>query len=83
MNLITYLDNASGCVTGAALFEHATSENAVMVLRLAIKRFGAPASILSDNGSCFVGQNGRRKGMGGGGGSPPSLRRSCLRGTLP
>lgn len=64
MNLITYLDDASRCVTGAALFEHATSENAVMLLRLAIRRFGAPASILTDNGSCFVGQNGRKKGRG-------------------
>ncbi len=32
-----------------------------MLLRLAIKRFGAPASILSDTGSYFVGQNGRKK----------------------
>ncbi len=61
-NLITYLDDASRCVTGAALFENATSENAVLLLRLAIKRFGRPATILSDNGSCFVGQNGRKKG---------------------
>ena len=61
LQLVTYLDDASRCITGAALFEHATSENAVMTLRLAIKRFGAPASILSDNGSCFVGQNGRKK----------------------
>ena len=60
--LVTYLDDASRCVTGAAFFEHATSENAVLLLRLAIRRFGAPASILSDNGSCFVGQNGRKKG---------------------
>ena len=64
MNLITCLDDASRCVTGAALFEHATSENAVMPLRLAIKRFGAPASMLSDDGSCLAGQNGRRKGTG-------------------
>ena len=32
-----------------------TSENAVAVLRQAIKRFGTPATVLSDNGSCFVG----------------------------
>ena len=64
INPITYLDDASRCVTGAAFFEHATSENAVMLLRLAIKRFGAPASILTDNGSCFVGQNGRKNEMG-------------------
>ena len=61
-NLITYIDDAPGCVTGAAFFENATSENAVMLLRLAIERFGRPASILSDNGSCFVGRNGRKKG---------------------
>ncbi len=30
LNLVTYLDDASRCITGAALFEHATSENAVM-----------------------------------------------------
>ncbi len=63
--LITCLDDASRCVTGAALFEHATSENATMLLRLAISRFGRPASMLSDNGSCFVGRNGRKKGPTG------------------
>ncbi len=61
-NLITYLDDASRCVTGAALFEHATSENAALLLGPAIRRFGAPAAMLSDNGSCFVGRNGRKKG---------------------
>ena len=60
-NRITYLDDVSRCITGVALFENATSENAVLLLRLAIKRFGAPASILSDNGSCFVGQNSRKR----------------------
>ena len=58
-NLITYLDDASRCVAAAAVFGEATSENAVAVLRQAIKEFGAPATILSDNGSCFVGA--RRK----------------------
>ena len=31
--LITFLDDASRCVTGAGLFSQATSENAVLVLR--------------------------------------------------
>ncbi len=53
---LNLIDGASGCIVGVALFEHVTSENAVLLLRLAIKRFGAPASILSDNGACFVGQ---------------------------
>ena len=53
--LITYLDDASRCVVAATVFKEATSENSVAVLRAAIKEFGAPATILSDNGSCFVG----------------------------
>ena len=64
MNLITYPDDASRCVTGAALFREATSENVVIVLRRAISLFGAPATILSDNGSCFVGRGGRKKRTG-------------------
>ncbi len=55
LNLIAFLDDASRHVTGAVLFAEATSGNAVAVLRQAIERFGTPATILSDNGSCFVG----------------------------
>ena len=55
LNLITYLDDASRCVTGYGVFKEATGLNAVDVLRQAILAFGTPASILSDNGSCFVG----------------------------
>ena len=43
------------------LFTEATSENAVAVLQKAIEMFGTPATILSDNGSCFVGAAGRYK----------------------
>ena len=64
LNLITYLDDASRCVTGAALFKEATSENAVAVLRQAVGRFGVPATVLSDNGSCFVGRGGHKKQTG-------------------
>ena len=46
------------------LFQEATSENAVMVLRQAVDRFGVPATILSDNGSCFVGRGGRKRPEG-------------------
>lgn len=62
LNLVTYLDDSSRCVTGAGLFKEATSENAVLVLREAVQQFGTPATILSDNGSCFVGRGGRKKG---------------------
>ena len=61
LNLVTYLDDASRCVVAAQLFTEATSENAVAVLQNAIKTFGTPATILSDNGSCFVGAAGRYK----------------------
>ncbi len=63
LNLITYLDDASRCVTGYGVFKEATGLNAVEVLRQAILAFGTPASILSDNGSCFVGvRSGTPKG---------------------
>ena len=64
LNLITFLDDASRRVTGAALFKEATSKNAVVVLRQAVGRFGVPATILSDNGPCFVGRGGRKKQTG-------------------
>ena len=64
MDPITCLDDAPGCVTGAALLGHATSENAAMLPRPAVGRLGAPASMPPGNGSCLAGQNGRRKGMG-------------------
>ena len=61
LNLITYLDDASRCIAAAQLLPEATSENAVVVLQKAIETFGTPATILSDNGSCFVGAAGRHK----------------------
>ena len=64
LNLVTYLDDSSRCVTGAGMFKEATSENAVSVLRKAVRQFGRPATVLSDNGSCFVGRRGRSRGGG-------------------
>ena len=64
LQLVTYLDDSSRCITAARVFTQATSENAVLALRDAIKKFGAPATILSDNGSCFVGRGGRKKASG-------------------
>ena len=40
LNLTTYLDDASRCVTGARLFKKATSEKAAVALRQAINEFG-------------------------------------------
>ena len=60
LQLVTYLDDASRCVMAARVFTQAPSENAVLALRDAMERFGTSATILSDNGACFVGQGGRR-----------------------
>ena len=73
--LITFLDDASRCVTGAGLCTQATSDNAVVVLQQAIKQFGTPATILSDNGSCFVGM---RKGNPKGYWKPTAFEEALL-----
>ncbi len=51
--VIAYEDDASRKVVGYAVFNEATSERAVEVLEKALKRWGKPASILSDRGSQF------------------------------
>ncbi len=55
LQLVAYLDDSSRCIMAARVFTQATSENAVLTLRDAIKKYGRPATILSDNGACFVG----------------------------
>ncbi len=50
---IAYLDDASRFVVSYGLFDSATSENAVAMLKKAIQRYGKPAAILSDRGSQF------------------------------
>ena len=61
LKLITYMDDASRCVTGAALFEEATPENAVLALRQAVGRFGVPATILAYDVYCLVGMGGGKR----------------------
>ncbi len=51
--LIAYEDDASRFILDYGLFEEATSEHAVEVLERAVKKYGKPASILSDRGSQF------------------------------
>ncbi|MXZ92917.1 MAG: transposase family protein [Cenarchaeum sp. SB0678_bin_8] len=43
------------------MFRETTLENAVIALRQAIAKFGVLITILSDNGSCFIGRGGRKK----------------------
>ncbi len=79
LNLVTFLDDSSRCVTGAGLFKEATSENVVVVLRQATAQFGAPATILSDNGKCFVGaRSSSKKSPPKGGWRPTAFEEELL-----
>ncbi|MEM4391745.1 MAG: DDE-type integrase/transposase/recombinase [Candidatus Nitrosotenuis sp.] len=59
--LIAYLDDASRFVVSYGLFDSATSENAVKVLKEAILKHGRPASVLSDRSSQFYATGQRRR----------------------
>lgn len=61
---IAYLDDASRFVVSYGLFDSATSENAVAVLKKAIQRYGKPAAILSDRGSQFYATESEEKTKG-------------------
>ena len=50
---VSYMDDASRFLVGFGVFDAATSENAIAVLRQAIKKYGTPAQILTDHGSQF------------------------------
>ncbi len=66
LKIIVYLDDASRCVTGFGLYGEATAHNGVAVLRMAIERFGRPATILSEYvfTSCLIFHTfGRRLGI--------------------
>ena len=45
--LIVFMDDASRLVVGWGIFDHATSENSVKVLKEAISKYGKPKSILT------------------------------------
>ena len=56
--LIAYLDDHSRLVVGAGLFDQAIAENALDVLREAVRRYGTPKQVLTDNGTQFVAARG-------------------------
>ena len=51
---MAFLDDASRCITGFGIFKRATSENAALVLRKAIREFGESIQMPSDIGRCFA-----------------------------
>ena len=62
--VICYQDDASRFVTGHGVFEHATTENSLLVLEEAIEKHGKPAAILSDRGAQFYANASEKKKKG-------------------
>jgi putative transposase len=52
-HVIAYIDDASRLITGYGIFNAATTENALLVLRAAVKLYGTPKQIMTDHGSQF------------------------------
>lgn len=52
-HLFTIIDDHSRCVLASKVMEHATTENALQVLQVAIQMFGKPRQVLTDHGSQF------------------------------
>jgi len=48
---IAYMDDASRLIVGHGVFQEATAENTINVLKQAIAKYGCPREILTDRGS--------------------------------
>ncbi len=59
-----HLDDASRFVTAYGTFEHPTTENALSVLKQAMKNHDKPASIMTDHGSQFYANAAKAKQRG-------------------
>ncbi len=62
--LICCMDDASRFITGYGVFEHATAQNAILVLERAIKQHGRPASVMTDHGPQFYASASKARGGG-------------------
>ena len=52
-HVIAYIDDASRLITGYGIFDAATTDNAILVLRAAVKLYGCPKQIMTDHGAQF------------------------------
>jgi len=57
-------DDASRLIVGYGVFQEATAENTIQVLKQAIAKYGLPHEILTDRGSQFYANEGERKEKG-------------------
>jgi putative transposase len=62
--IIAYLDDASRLIVGYGVFDEATTDNALQVLKEAIDNYGKPESILTDRGTQFYASGGEKKAKG-------------------
>jgi len=61
---IAYMDDASRLIVGHGVFQQATAENTIHVLKQATSKYGPPREILTDHGSQFYANEGERKEKG-------------------
>jgi putative transposase len=61
---IAYMDDASRLIVSYGVFQEATAENTIHVLKQAITKHGCPREILTDRGSQFYANEGERKEKG-------------------
>jgi len=54
LNLIAFIDDCTRYLIHAEIFAHATTENTVLALQIAIAKHGKPKAILTDNGVQFT-----------------------------
>ena len=61
---IAYMDDASRLIVSYGVFQEATAEKTIQVLKQAIVKYGSPHEILTDRGSQFYANEGERKEKG-------------------
>jgi len=61
---IAAMDDASRLIVGYSIFQTATAENTIQVLKHAIAKYGRPHEILTDRGSQFYANEGERREKG-------------------
>ena len=61
---VAYMDDASRLIVGYGIFQDATAENTLQVLKQAIAKYGRPHEILTDRGSQFYANESERHEKG-------------------
>jgi transposase InsO family protein len=61
---IAAMDDASRLIVGYRVFQDATAENTIQVLKQAIDKCGGPCELLTDRGSQFYADEGERREKG-------------------